>query len=64
MAPSRVTDADFLTIRFRLEANSLRVRVATAVYRVVQHVSISKEKIKFSKAAEHIYVSNYLRLPK
>jgi hypothetical protein len=44
MAPSRVTDADVLTIWRRVEARRLRLRVATAKFRVGQHVRISKGK--------------------
>jgi len=36
-----------------MEARRLQVRVATANFRVGQHVRISKEKMKFAKAAEH-----------
>jgi len=53
MALSRVTDADVLTIWRRMEARRLLVRVATAKFRVGQHVRISKEKMNFAKAAEH-----------
>ena len=53
MAPSRVTDADVLAIWRRKEAKRQRFRVTTAKIRVGQHVRISKEKMKFAKAAEH-----------
>jgi len=45
MAPSRVTDADVLKIWRHMEASRLRVRVATAKFRVGQHVCISQEKM-------------------
>jgi hypothetical protein len=38
----------------------LRVRVATAKFRVGQHVRISKEKMKFAKAAEHNFCTEVL----
>jgi len=40
-----------------MEARRLRVRVVTAKFRVGQHVRISKEKMKFAKAAEHNFSS-------
>jgi len=52
MAPSRVTDADVLAIWRRLEAKRQSVHFATAKFRVGQHLRISKDKIKFAKAAE------------
>jgi len=64
MAPSRVTDADVLTIWRRMEARRLRVRVMTAKFRVGQHVKISKEKMKFAKAAEHNFSTEIFRIVK
>ena len=64
MAPSRVTDANVLTIRRRREARRQRVQVATAKFRVAQHVSISKEKMKFAKAAEHNFSTEIFRIVK
>jgi len=52
MAPSNVTDADVLAIWCRIEAKRQSFRVASANFRVGQHVCISKEKIKFAKATE------------
>jgi len=43
MAPSRVTDADYPRIWRRMEARRLRVQVATAKFRVGQHVRIRKK---------------------
>ena len=52
MAPSRVPDSDVLPIRKRMEAAQWRVRVPKAMFRVGQHVRISKEKMLFAKAGE------------
>ena len=40
----------------------MRVRVATAKFRVVQHMRISKEKMKFAKAAEHNFSTEIFRI--
>ena len=48
MAPSRVTDADILSIWRWMEARRQRVGVATAKFRVGQHVRISRDKMKFA----------------
>ena len=48
-APSPVTDADVLTIWRRMEVK--RQSVETAKFRVGQHVRISKEQMRFEKAA-------------
>ena len=64
MAPSRVTDADVLKIWRRMEARRLRVRVARSKFRVGQHVRISKEKMKFAKAAEHNFSTEIFRIVK
>jgi len=64
MAPSRVTDADVLTIWRRMEARRLWVRVATAKFRVGQHVRISKGKMKFAKTAEHNLSTEIFRIVK
>ena len=64
MAPSRVTDAEVLTLWRRMEARRLRVRVATAKFRVGQHVRISKEKMKFAKVAEHNFSTEVFRIVK
>jgi hypothetical protein len=60
--PSRVTDADVLTIWRRMECRSLLVRVAKAKFRVGQHVRISNEKMKFAKATEHNYCTEIFRI--
>ena len=64
MAPSRVTDSDVLTIWRRMEARRLRVRIATAKFRVGHHVRISKDKMKFAKAAEHNFSTEIFRIVK
>jgi hypothetical protein len=47
-----------------MEAWRLRVRVASAKFRVGQHVRISKEKLKFAKAAEHNFSTEIFRIVK
>jgi len=64
MAPSRVTDAYVLAIWRRMEARRQRFRVATSKIRVGQHVRISKEKMKFAKAAEHNFSTEIFRIVK
>ena len=64
MAPSRVTDADFVAIWRWMEAKRQRVRVATAMFRVGQQVQISKEKMKFEKAAENYFSTDIFRIVK
>ena len=64
MAPSRVTDANVLTIWRRMEARRLRVRVATSKFCVGQHVRINKEKMKFAKAAELNFSTEIFRIVK
>ena len=64
MAPSRVTDSDVLDICRRMEARRQRVRLATSKIRVGQHVRISKEKMRFAKAAEHNISTEIFRIVK
>jgi hypothetical protein len=47
-----------------MEARTLPVRVATAKFRVGQHVRISKEKMKFAKAAEQNFSTEIFRIVK
>jgi hypothetical protein len=47
-----------------METRRLRVRVATAKFRVRQHVRISKEKMKFAKAAKHNFSTEIFRIVK
>jgi len=64
MAPSRVTDSDVHAVWKRKEARRQgRVRVAkNATFRVGQHVRISKEKMRFAKAAEQNFSTEILRV--
>jgi len=64
MVSSRVTDAEVLAIWRRMEARRQRVRVATAKFRVGQHVRISKEEMKFAKAAKHNFSTDIFRIVK
>jgi len=64
MAPSRVTDAFFLVIWRRMEAKRKSVRVVSAKLHIGQHVRISKKKMKFAKAAEHIFSTELFSIVK
>ena len=64
MAPSRVIDADVLKIWSRMEGKRQRVRIATAMFLVGQHVRISKEKMKFAKAAVQNFSIELFRIVK
>ena len=56
MAHSRVTEDDVLHVWCRVKAKRQSVRVMTVKFRVGQLVLITKEKIKFVKAAEHNFI--------
>ena len=60
MAPSKVTDSDVLAIWKKTNKN----RHVCAVFRIGQHVRISKQKMKFSKGAEHNYSIEIFRITK
>jgi hypothetical protein len=47
-----------------MEANRQRIGGATATFPVGQHVRISKEKMKFAKAAEHTFSTEIFRIVK
>jgi len=64
MAPSQVTDTEDLAIWRRMETRRQRVRVATARFRVGQHVRISKAKMIFTKATEHKFRTEIIRIVK
>ena len=49
MAPAAVTDIHVLEIWSRVNDNRSRVRVGRVKFKVVQHVGIRKENIKFAK---------------
>ena len=57
-----MTDANVLAVWRRMVTRRLRVRVATATFRVRQHVCFSKEKMKFSKAGEHNFSTEIFRI--
>ena len=59
-----MTDANVLAIWCRIEAKRYSVRVATAKFRVGRHVFISKEKMKFAKAAEDNFSTEIFRIVK
>ena len=47
-----------------MEFKRQRVRLATAKFRVGQHVLISKEKMRFTKAAEYNFSTEIFRIVK
>ena len=47
-----------------MEGKRQRVRVATAKFRVREHVRIIKEKMKFTKAAQHNFSTEIFRIVK
>jgi hypothetical protein len=58
MAPLRVTDADVLAIWRRMQRKknkNVRIAKAPLMFRVGKHVRISKEKMRFAKAAEQTF---------
>jgi len=63
MAPSEVTYSDVLTIWRRMEDRRVgRVSVAKATLRVGQHVRISEEKMRFTKAGEQNYSTEIFKV--
>ena len=66
MVSSRVTNSDVLAIWKRMESQSRgRFRVAKpATFRVGQHVRISKEKMRFGKAAKQNFITEIFRVGK
>jgi len=63
MAPSPVTDSDVLAIWKRMESRR-SVCVAKPTFRVLQHVRISKEKMRLAKAVEQNFSTEVLRVAK
>ena len=64
MVPSRGTKAAVLAIWRLKEGKRQCVIVAAAIFLVGQHVLISKEKLKFAKAAEHNFSTEIVRIVK
>jgi hypothetical protein len=64
MAPSRVTDADVLAIWTRMQRKNVRIGKAPPTFRVGQHVRISKEKMRFAKAAEQTFSTEIFKVTK
>jgi len=66
MATSQVTDSDVLEIWKRMvQARRGRLRVAKAAgFRLGQHVRISKEKMRFAKAAEQNFKTEIFSVAK
>ena len=64
MVPTAVTDRQVLEIWTRMNYNRSQVRVGKLKFQVGQHVSISKEKMKFSKGWEQYYKFEIFRIRK
>ena len=64
MVPSRGIDVGILAIWPLKDFNGRRVCVATANFRVGQHVRISKSKMIFTKSAEHNFRTEILGIVK
>lgn len=66
MAPSRVTDSHVLAIWRRMQEGSKRIREGPLPpkFRVGQHVRISREKMRFAKAAEQTFSTEIFRVVK
>jgi len=64
IVPSRLTDSDVLAIWKRMEDRRHRVRVAKAAFHVGQQVRVSKEKMRFAKAAEPNFNTEIFRVAK
>ena len=64
MAPSRLSYVDVLAMWHRMESKSCRVTVATAKFRVGQHMRITKKKMKFNKAVEHNFSTEIFKITK
>jgi hypothetical protein len=66
MAPSRVTHADVLAIWKMMQRKNQNVRIAKAplTFWVGQHVCISKENLRFAKAAEQTFSTVILKVAK
>jgi hypothetical protein len=64
MPPARVTDSDILTIWKRINKKQGKSPIAKPIFRVGQHVRISKEKMKFAKGGEQDYSTEVFRIIK
>jgi hypothetical protein len=64
MAPSKVGDTDILAMWTKMRARPSRIKRAVAKFRLVQHVRISKEKLKFSKCGEQNYTTEIFKIHK
>jgi hypothetical protein len=64
MAPSRVTDTEVLAIWKRMQKKSVRRVTKASTSRVGQHVRISKEKMRFAKAAEQNFSTEIFEVAK
>ena len=65
MASSRVTVSDFHAIWKKMDSARIEhVHVARATFRVGQFVPIIKQKMRFAKAAEQNFSTDYFRVAK
>ena len=63
IAPSKVTNLDVLAV-WKKTNNNRHIRSVKAKFRVGQHVSISKMKMKFAKGADQNYSLQIFRINK
>jgi hypothetical protein len=64
IAPSKVTDSDILNTWKRMNARRLRIPSVKVKFHVVQHVRISKEKMKIAKVSEQNFSTEIFRISK
>ena len=64
MAPSKVTDSDILAIWNKMRSRNSSIRRAAVRFSVVQHVRISKVKLKYAKGGEENNTTEIFRIHK
>jgi len=64
MPPALVTDSGVLAIWKRMNEKRSRIPIARPKFHVVQHVRISKGKMKFAKGGEQNYTTEIFRIIK
>jgi hypothetical protein len=62
MAPSKVGESDILNIWNKMRARQNKIKTNVAKFRVVQHVRISKEKMKFAMGGEQNYTTEIFKI--
>ena len=64
IAPSKVTDSGILAIWNKMRSKHNLIRRAADRFIIVQHVRISKEKLKFAKGGEQNYTTEIFKIRK